>query len=69
MKPIYANVFNSPVPGFEAFRETKIDSLVPITIKESLTDSFSVRNDYYFMVPMFQGNAYKTYCTVVLPEV
>ena len=69
MKPLYANMFNSPVPKLEAFREINIDSLVPITIKESLTDSFSVKRDNYLMVPMFQSNAYKTYCTIVLPQV
>ena len=68
MKPLFANVFVTPIPPLDMFEEYLIDYTLPVTVKESLTNSFAVRKDAYWEIPMFQEKAFETWYTNVLPQ-
>ena len=68
MRPLFANVYITPIPPLDAFKDFDLDHEIAMTIRDPWTNDFTVKKESYWKMPLFRKAAFETWYSVVLPQ-
>ena len=69
IRPLFANLYYSPVPLFGLFRDCDFDMKLEVTMNVPMTKIFNCKPHQLIKVDLFQQRAYLAWYYYVLPRI